>query len=777
MSRTEFFDFRVADLAMGSGHFLVAAVDKIEALMRTFLTEYDVPDVRQELLTIAGVARDALGSDEIAKTEVDEIGLLRRQVARRCVYGLDINPLAVELARLALWIHTFVPGLPMSNLDHGLVCANSLTGIGTIEEAIDSLVGVSSTVGGGGKIWDSPDDGLFGALDTTRQESGYQLMVRKAVTHYLNESLPLLTDVANASEAGKAEVKRAAALLAEAKAKAAPASRIFDAAIAVRIGQWSATITKEEHVTRLVATTQPSEIVAPLNPGHMPALFPEVFLRDNPGFDILLGNPPWETVKVEEQKWWWLRFPGLGLRGMPKKQQNAAIAALRASRPDLVREYEVEVAAVSKYAHALKNGPYSLGSGDTDLSQAFAWRYWQLLRSHGRAAIVLPRPALSGKPLQPWRREILTEGAFSSVCFAINNGHWVFDNVHTSKEFAFTVVERAGERIVRFAGPFGSEPDFVKGADQLAEVPSAEFAAWSEVAAFPLIPDPESASIFRTMRRSPVFLDARSDWDFRLTNELHSTSDSALYDFDLTRTDEVPIYKGESFNLWEPDTQIYYAHADGRALDRHLRTKLIAQRRLRRSPYFGLELGETLPMGRPRIAFRKITSNVNQRTTIASLIPGGVSATEGCQVVLRARGELAAEAFLLGVLCSIPFDWAARRWVEINFNFYVMKSLPVAVYRPGTPVSDRVVQIAGRLAAVDSRYKDWAFEVGVEVGSVKDEVVKSDLIAELDALVSLLYGLTEEQVRHVFATFHRGWGYKERLEAVLDHYTTWKDAV
>ena len=135
----EFFDFRVADLAMGSGHFLVAAVDKIEALMRTFLTEHTVPGVTEELLRLAGVAKDALGSDDVAKSEVDEVGLLRRQVARRCIYGLDINPMAVELARLALWIHTFVPGLPMSNLDHGLVNANSLTGIGTIDEALEAL--------------------------------------------------------------------------------------------------------------------------------------------------------------------------------------------------------------------------------------------------------------------------------------------------------------------------------------------------------------------------------------------------------------------------------------------------------------------------------------------------------------------------------------------------------------------------------------------------------------------------------------------------------------
>ena len=776
VSRAEFFDFRVADLAMGSGHFLVAAVDKIEALMRTFLTENDVPDVRDELLKIAGVARQALGDDEVAKSEVEEIGLLRRQVARRCVYGLDINPLAVELARLALWIHTFVPGLPMSNLDHGLVCANSLTGIGTLDEAIDSLVGAPE-VRGAAKTAAVSDGGFDFEVEGGRQETGHQLMVRKAVTEYLRSSLPLLADVANASEASKTELRAAADLLAKAKAAAAPASRIFDAAIAVRIGEWSVAITKEEHVARLVETTEPTKLVADLNPAHMPVLFPEVFVRDNPGFDVLLGNPPWETVKVEEQKWWWLRFPGLGLRRMAKLEQKIAIAELRQRRPDLVAEYEADVASAAKYARALNNGPFELGSGDTDLYQVFAWRYWHLLRASGRSAVVLPRPAVSGAPLETWRRAVLADGSFPSVCLAINNGHWVFDEpVHASKEFAFTVLERSAERMVRFAGPFASEFEFLRGADQLAEAPSAEFARWSDVAAFPLMPDAASSAIYQKMHQGPRFADVREGWDFRLTDELHATGDASLYDFNLDAEGKVPIYKGESFNLWNPDTGIYYARADLANLRTHFQAKLLSQTRNARSPYFGLAFKTAVPMDRPRIAYRNVTSNTNQRTCVAALIPGGVSATHGCHIVIRADGDTRAEAFLLGVLSSTPFDWSARRWVEINFSLYLMKGLPIPRYELGSARVERVVEVAGRLAAVDGRYSEWAAEVGVGVGTAKEDQVKSTLVAELDALVSLLYGLSAEQVTHVFATFHRGSDYQDRLDSVLEHFENWKGA-
>src|SRR5690606_33652273 len=127
------------DIAMGSGHFLVAAVDHIEARLSSFLADHPIPGVINELQRLARVALDNLG--ELAEgVEIEQATLLRRQVARRCIYGVDLNRIAVELARLGMWIHTFVPGLPLSFLDHNLVEGNSLTGIGTLEEAVDAII-------------------------------------------------------------------------------------------------------------------------------------------------------------------------------------------------------------------------------------------------------------------------------------------------------------------------------------------------------------------------------------------------------------------------------------------------------------------------------------------------------------------------------------------------------------------------------------------------------------------------------------------------------------
>jgi hypothetical protein len=747
----EFFDFRVADLAMGSGHFLVAAVDKIEALMRTFLTEHSVPGVTEELLRLAAVARDALGSDDVAKSEVDEVGLLRRQVARRCIYGLDLNPMAVELARLALWIHTFVPGLPMSNLDHGLVNANSLTGIGTVEEALDAL---------------QPD-----------RARGAATFFDDVIIDNLASAKTLLVDVANASEANKAEVEEGARLLAQARAAADTARRIFNAALAVRTGSISpGLILDEESLQRVLEMPEVEGIEHTLSPAHMPFLFPEVFLRDRSGFDVTIGNPPWEEMVVDTAQWWGVQIPGL--RGLPQREKARVLEAFREARPDLEQRFVAEQQAVAGVRSVLMTGPYpGLGSGDVDLYQAFAWRNWNLIHPQGLTALVLPRNALAGASLGEWRKEVLRSGRFASVTALMNTRGWVFPNVHQQYLFWLTVTSRShGDREVRWSGPFTSESEFLAGEGRTASVPAEEFASWGEGAAFPSLPSTESLDVLRQLKLNPRFDSVRPGWAFRPTRELDATNDKKLLEFDIDAPrGRTPVFTGGTFNLWEPDAGPLYAYAPTDALRSHLDAKTRRALRSSRSAYFGMALASgRLPMDRARIAFRDVTNSENFRTTIACLLPPGVTSVNAAPFLVTRDGGVQAEAFLLGVMSSVPFDWASRRWVERHLNFWILNPLPVPVFDPESATGKRVVDIAGRLAAVDDRYLDWARELGVPTGSVGASAEKEDLLAELDALVSLLYGLKEDHVEHVFETFHRNWDYGARLDAVLSHYRAWK---
>ena len=155
------------------------------------------------------------------------------------------------------------------------------------------------------------------------------------------------------------------------------------------------------------------------------------------------------------------------------------------------------------------------------------------------------------------------------------------------------------------------------------------------------------------------------------------------------------------------------------------------------------------------------------------MIPPNVSAQHGAPVLIRKKGTETHEAYLLGVLSSSIFDWKARRWVDKNMTFSVAGRLTVPKFNRDQSLDLRLIEIAGRLAAVDKRYSDWAERVGVPVGSVKSHTEKEDLLAELDAVVAHLYGLDTDDLKVIWDTFHTTVDHLPNLDAVLDHFERW----
>lgn len=259
--------------------------------------------------------------------------------------------------------------------------------------------------------------------------------------------------------------------------------------------------------------------------------------------------------------------------------------------------------------------------------------------------------------------------------------------------------------------------------------------------------------------------------------ELDATNDKQHFEATAS-PDRWPVYKGASFNLWEPDTEVRYGWARvpyilGVLQDKRLRASTRSNSAFAEMPRSWVEDAGTLPCLFPRIAFRDVARATDSRTVIACLIPPRVVVTNKAPYLLWIEGDERDQAYLLGVLSCIPLDWYARRMVEISLNFHIFNSFPIP--RPGRDhtLRRRVEEIAGRLAAADDRYSDWAEAVGVPVGSVTDPDEKGDLLAELDAVVALLYGLDEGDVIHIFETFHEGWDFQQRLKAVLRHFRRW----
>lgn len=237
-----------------------------------------------------------------------------------------------------------------------------------------------------------------------------------------------------------------------------------------------------------------------------------------------------------------------------------------------------------------------------------------------------------------------------------------------------------------------------------------------------------------------------------------------------------PVYTGKSFNLWNPDTGEYTSSADPETVTAALQQKRRNGHRNRRSafsemPAAWIEDPDTLPCLRPRIAIRDVTRSSDTRTVIAALVPGERVITHKAPYLLRVRGTEKDEAFLIGVLSSMILDWYARRVVEITLSASILNNFPIpAPDLDNDPTARRTVEIAGRLAAVDDRFSEWAAAVGVPVGSANDEPTKSELICELDACVARLYGLDEDDLAVIYDTFHEGADYSDRLAAVLTHF-------
>jgi hypothetical protein len=750
-----FYDFRVADPAMGSGHFLVAAIDRIEARFSAFLAEHPIPRVSGQLDELAETARARLAELSVA-ADVEPGALLRRQIARRCVYGIDVSETAWELARLAVWIHTCVPGLPLPTLN--LVVANSLTGVASAWEALETLE-------------PQPHPG---------QASLFSEEIRAA----LSAADGRLARAARAAEATRDEVKQTAEAATAAARDAGPARVLLDAALGTQLGVIPRPAGLEQAL-QAADSDAVQEKIRELQAAHMPCLFPRVFAGENPGFDVLIGNPPWEKVKVEEPQWWGTRFPGL--MSLPQKEKNAAIARYRNERPDLCAEYETEQQRVKSLKESLGKGnfPGLRSATDTDLSLAFAWRFWHLLRQDGRAGVVLPREVLAGHAGVQWRETILEHGAFSDVTTLVNSRNWVFADVHPQYTLGLVSFVKGTVHAGRVSmqGPYRSRDEYDQGRTAPSrQIAAGDFSRWADGAPFPLLPSADSLDIFTKLRSHPRLDRTGADWQFLPLRELHTTDNKAMLDFDLGNPGgDLPVLTGASFSLWDPGHGRPYAYARAGEVTAWLHERRLRQVRRTSSAFYGMPRdwaadAATLPCLHPRIAFRDLARATDSRTVICCLVPGNVALVHTAPYLLRRKGDAAAEAYVLGILSSIPLDWYARRYVEMHLTAGLLAAFPVPRAAADDPRRRRVAEISARLAAVDERYTAWAAEAGVTAGSASDPAVKDDLTAEIDALASRLYGLRRSDVEHIFTTFHHGWDYRQRLTAVLAHYDRWDDA-
>lgn len=735
----QFFDFRVADIAMGSGHFLVAAIDRIEKRFTQELQIRRLPGVIKELNDLRLAANLQL-KEYYEQVSIEDSQLLRRLIAKRCIYGVDINPLAVQLVRLSIWIHSFVPGLPSALVDHNIVHGNALVGVGNLEEIK--------------KVFLDIDDSLF-SID---------------IDSLLGSARESLAKIAKISDSTTKDVESGRILLEQAQNSIKETKALCDLITAKNISDeplvnafpfedWE---NRRETIFESKVHKLAIASLKGLRALHFPIAFPEVFMRDRAGFDVILGNPPWETIKVEEQKFWARHFPGM--RALTPRKFEQKKSELYLQRPDLVANLAEEVEETRKTRKAILSGDFpGLNAAEPDLYKAFSWRFWKCISDDGgKAGLVLPRSVFNALGSRGFRVSLFEKTDDLKITTIVNTGKWVFDMEprYTVNLVNFSRVKK-GSGHLYISGPFANKKTFDLNKNNFTKIEIADLLTWTPSCSIPIFPSNLSIDIFLKIRKSPrLNLSDNVTWKVKLGSEFKS-SDKDKFDLvsEICPNGYWPIYSGSSFDIWKPDTKKYHAWGNPKRLLPALQTQVSGDKKSEKFAF----------CERPRILFRKVSRATDSRTMRVALIPPNVFSYESAQYIDLTLGDERDQAYLLGVLSSRTLDWYIRRFVEANLNLYIVEPLPVPRPDRNSTLWKRVVEISARVASVDKRYSSWAAKNGVDFGPIPDEQ-KFSLICELEAVVAKLYGLTKKDLTNLYQTFHEGWDFTDELNSVIKKY-------
>ena len=487
----EFFNFFTADIAMGSGHFLVATVDRIENKMADYLDKRPLKGVQNTLDKTRATAEKNLSGISDDYFPVENRKYLARHIARHCIYGVDNNDLAVQLAKLSLWTHTFIPGLPLSYFNHNLVCGNSLVGIGTVEELKSDFIDKKDAKNLSFKFIDA--DKLIGKAKKPLQ------------------------DMRKLSDLSIEEVKKSRRLKKEIESSLEDTKALFDVLLFNRIKNkgdihkieaWILKWQDGKNIHNSKELKSARSELKNLKTFHFPIAFPEVFLRERPGFDVILGNPPWEQVNVERQAFWARYFPGL--RGFSQTEREIEYKRLEKKYPSLVNKYESEVSAINRENIILKSASYkNLGSGKSDFYKFFCNRFWNLIcRKKGFIGVVLPRNTFSAKGTEAYRKEIFNK-ASSNITMLINYRKWIFSEVHAQYIIGLVAIQKGifKKENIKLSGPYNSLSSFKeKKKHFLFSFTKEDVLSWTDSASLPSLQREDSLNVFLQLRKAPRLL-------------------------------------------------------------------------------------------------------------------------------------------------------------------------------------------------------------------------------------------------------------------------------
>ena len=364
--------------------------------------------------------------------------------------------------------------------------------------------------------------------------------------------------------------------------------------------------------------------------------------------------------------------------------------------------------------------------------------------------MVLPRSAFVTKGSEGFREWLYTEMTARRIDMLINRRLWVFET-HPQYGIALVAAERrdpSGGHRVALLGLADSEEAW---ASQSASpgVPVA-VASLGDGWLTPRLRSQDEADLLAKLRTGTRFpLGSSGRWKCFPVRELDETNDKSLWE---GRQRGRPPWKGESFDQYDPHGEAARRCPVGAKVWKKVRKprpgqdSVVAEstKRAERRQAVVVELD------RARVAFRDVARSDDSRTVRACLVPPKVFLTNKAPYLVFLGGDETVQAVCLGVMNSLPFNWQARRYVEINLNCFILEALTVPDLNDGDDTA--IARAAARLSAVDKRFATFAEAVRVEHGRLSAGE-RQRLRAEIDARVARAWKLTEADLETMFADF------------------------
>lgn len=760
---------RVIDPACGSGHFLLAAARRLAEKLAQ------------------------LQSPEGAVTPQDYRHALREVVAR-CIFGVDRNPMALELARTALWLEGYEEGRPLSFLDHHLQCGDALLGLtdlkaleqGIAKDAYKPLSGDDKDV-----CKRLAKANAVGLKQLERDLKGKQTRLRfdDADSLAALQILEALPENSTQDIAAKETAYRDFLQQAKESRLAHAADLLLGAYLLPKIADTEAHIptsatlylalltdTLDAGHRRQLAAAQ--AVCREARVLHWPLAFPQVFATG--GFDCVLGNPPWERIKLQEEEFFatrhrhvaeaknkaeraqriqWLSEGMLARHLYPQMDHppHECEAEQRLYAEFIGARRTAEAASLFAHVKGEDGGRYPLtGVGDVNTYALFAETINQITAPRGRAGFIVPTGIATDDSTKAYFANITQAGRLVSL-YDIENREAVFEDVHRSYKFCLLTLGAAEQaEFVCFA----TQVDQLKDSRRRFRLTPDEFRLINpNTLTCPVFRSERDAELTKKLyRATPVLIEEGkpngNPWGISFMRMLDMANDSHLF-ADAPSPGLLPLYEAKMIHQFDHRWASY--GSDGNSGDVTLDDKNDPSFTV--TPRYWVSEAEVEQRLSDKnwsrgwlMGWRDICRATDERTVIASVVPRVGVGNQMPLMLFAERENNSAFAALLGNLCALAFDFVARHKTGgTHMNYFIFKQLPVLP--PDRYTETDLAFIVPRVLELTYTAHDlqaWAADLGYDGEPFPfDPERRAHLRAELDAYYARLYGLTRDELRYI----------------------------